>query len=411
MSIYYLSNEGLDTNDGLSPENPWKTIPKANEAMNGGDELRLRRGDVFYGRINPKAGADREHPTTYSFYGEGEKPIVSQYKKAIPGAWEFDSEKGLWRLDLTDTEKFTGNIFNINTNVGFMKIDGKIFARKKYDFANLELEWDFINDDKFVWVKTPADPSGLAKSIEFACNIGCVGFCDNLKVVGIIFNGTGGHGISGVVNGAYIADCEFHEIGGSELPGYPTPGTRYGNGVECWANSSDVTVERCRFSGIYDVAITMQGRPVKKSWTNMHFNDNVMWNCQQCFEIWSAGDVPDTGFVDCWFERNVCVDSGYCWGYDVRPNKDCSSHLLIYGLGCPRCEIIVRNNVFKNARKATLYKSGGPKDVPADYQIYDNVIIIPKGQDIAYACGNDPETVKEFNEKIAASNRVVVEEY
>lgn len=406
MSIYYLSNLGSDSNDGLSPETPWATIPKANSSMKGGDTLCLRRGDIFYGRINPPAGPDREHMTTYTAYGEGEKPTLSQYKKALPGAWEPD-QNGFWRLDLTDTSRFSGNVFDINSNVGFIKIDEKIFPRKKYEADKLEEQWDFINDSRYVWVKSEKNPSELANSIEFACQIGCIGFTDNLRVTDIVIRGTGAHGISGTVKGAYIADCEFHEIGGSELPGYPVPGTRYGNGVECWANSCDVTVERCLFSGIYDVAITMQGRPVKTSWTNMHFNDNVMWNCQQCFEIWSDGDVPDTGFIDCHFERNICLDSGYCWGYDVRPNKDCSSHLLIYGLGCPRCEISVKNNVFKNARKATLYKSGGPKEVPESYEIRDNLIIIPKGQDIAFACKNDQSVVGRFNQMIRDNNRVI----
>lgn len=407
MSIYYLSNAGSDKNDGLTPETAWATIEKANAEMKGADELRLRCGDIFYGHAAPKPG-EKDSYTVYTSYGEGEKPTISQYKRAKHGAWE-PCDNDLWRLDLTDTSKFTGNVTELNTNVGFIKIDGRIFGRKKYDFAKLEEQWDFINDSQYVWVKAPEDPSLLAASIEFACQIGCISFCDNLEVRGIIIRGTGAHGISGVVNGARIIDCEFHEIGGSELPGYPTLGTRYGNGVECWSNSSDVTVKHCRFSDIYDVAITMQGNNVKKSWTNMYFTDNVMWRCQQCFEIWSEGGLPDTGFVDCHFERNVCMDSGCGWSYEVRPNKDCSSHLLIYGLGCPLCEISVRDNVFKTAKVATLYKSGGPKDVPAAYDIRDNVIIIPKGQDIAFACGNSAEDVKAFNSMIASKNRVVEE--
>ena len=78
MSIYSLSNLGSDSNDGLSPETPWATIPKANSSMKGGDTLCLRRGDVFYGRSNPPAGPDREHMTTYTADGEGEKPTLSQ---------------------------------------------------------------------------------------------------------------------------------------------------------------------------------------------------------------------------------------------------------------------------------------------------------------------------------------------
>ena len=128
--------------------------------------------------------------------------------------------------------------------------------------------------------------------------------------------GTGAHGLQGTVHNATIRNCEFHEIGGSELS-YVLKETRYGNGIECWTDSSDVLVENCRFSGIYDVAITMQGNEVTQGWTNMIFRNNVIWNCQQCFEIWSLGDLPNPGFKNCVFENNVCIDSGYGWSYEV----------------------------------------------------------------------------------------------
>lgn len=411
MNIYYVSNAGCDANDGLTPETAWKTIQKVNASIEGGDKVCFRRGDTFYGRLNPKPGISMGSPTAYTAYGGGRKPILSQYKIAHADAWEKHDEH-VWKLDLMNTANYDGNTSELTANVGFIKVSGRIFAFKRFIYEEIEKQWDFYCDEQYVYVYSDENPASLSDDIRFACQIGCIGFTDNLSVTNIIINGTGAHGISGVVNGAYIADCEFCEIGGSRLGGQERGEklntVRYGNGVETWSNSSDVTVERCKFTEIYDVAITMQGTEVRKPWKNMWFRDNLMWNCQQCFEIWSSGTEPGTGFVDCHFENNTCIDSGYCWGYEVRPNKDCSSHLLLYGLQCPLCDIRIKGNRFINARVATIYKSGGFKEIPDDYILEDNVIVRPDGQPVAWCTGKEaPEEYAAFEAKIAANNKII----
>lgn len=408
MSIYYVSANGCDCNDGLSPEKAWKSISKVNSTIVGGDEVRFRCGDTFYGRINSAPGISPEQPTTYTSYGEGKKPVVSQYKIPHAGVWE-KIRDNVYMLDMNDTSKFDGNHSEIDANAGFIKVSGIIKYRKVFSLDDLKEEWDFYTDmeKNLLYVCTPKAPDELSDDIKIACNIGCMRFGTHIKVCGIVFNGTGGHGISGVTGGAYVSDCEFHEIGGSRLPGYPNPTTRYGNGVECWSNSHDVTVERCKFSDVYDVAITMQGTEVKVNWENMYFRNNQMWNCTQCFEIWSSGDLPDTGFVNCYFENNVCINSGFCWGYAARPDKGVSAHLLIYGLGCPLCDITVRGNFFSNAKSCTIFKSGGIKEMPKDYKVYGNTIIRPAGQMMCWRQDASDEEFAAFENKIAEANLVI----
>ncbi|MBR5528117.1 MAG: hypothetical protein IKV97_03870 [Clostridia bacterium] len=408
MSIYYVSANGCDTNDGLSPEKAWQSISKVNATIVGGDEVRFRCGDTFYGRIYPKAGISSEQPTTYTSYGEGKKPVVSQYKIPHAGVWEKVSDN-IYMLDMNDISKFDGNRSEIDANAGFIKVSGVIKYRKVFGLDELTSQWDFYTDmDKnLLYVYSEKAPDEISDDIKIACNINCIPFTTHLKVCGIAFIGTGGHGINGVTGGAYISDCEFHEIGGSRLPGYPDPRTRYGNGVECWSNSHDVTVERCKFSDVYDVAITMQGTEVKVNWENMYFRDNEMWNCTQCFEIWSSGKLPDTGFVNCYFENNTCVNSGICWGNAARPNKEVSTHLLIYHLECPLCDITIRNNFFGFAKSGTLYKHLGIKAVPHDYKIYGNTILRPAGQLICNRADATDEEVAAFEKKIAETNLVI----
>lgn len=407
MATYYISAIGSDANDGLSPDTAWQTIKKVNSSVIGGDTVCFKRGDTFFGQIRAPKTNNSGTPTTYKSYGNGTKPTVSQYKTARHSAWEsFDD--GIWRIDLTDTSKFDGNVTELDTNVGFMKVDGTIRPRKFFELGKLEEQWDYYNDKQYVYVKSHGDPSLLADDIKFACNIINMPFVDNLCVEDIIFLGSGSHGISGTVNHATIRNCEFHELGGSELTTHFRPCVRYGNGVECWTDSSEVLVENCRFSNIYDVALTMQGHEVTRGWVNITFRGNVIWNCQQGFEIWSRGEFENTGFQNCVFENNVCIDSGYCWGYPVRGYKLCSSHLLIYDVDCPLCDVTVRNNTFYNSRYSPIFKAGGPAKMPEDYKIINNLFLIEPAQDIILRLNTtDDEEYKSFYDKIAESNQII----
>ena len=169
MSIYYISANGCDSSDGLSPATPWQTIKKANSEVQGGDTVCFRRGDIFFGQIRAPKKNGRGVPTTYKAYGEGTKPTASQYKTAKSGAWE-NLGDDIWRIDLTDVNKFDGNVTELDTNVGFMKVNGSIKPRKFFDLENLTEQWDFYNDKQHVYVKSTNDPSLLADDIKFSCN-------------------------------------------------------------------------------------------------------------------------------------------------------------------------------------------------------------------------------------------------
>ena len=410
MATYYISTSGCDTNDGLSPATPWQSIQKINSSIKCGDTVCFKRGESFFGKIRAPKGNDTQTPTTYKSYGEGTKPTVSQYKTAHNDAWE-SIGNDVWRIDLSDVSKFDGNVTELDTNVGFMKVSGNIKPWKRFELDKLSEQWDFYNDKQYVYVKSNENPALLSNDIKFACNIICMPFADNILVEDIIFTGSGAHGISGSVNHATVRNCEFHEFGGSELTTHFRPGVRYGNGVECWTDSSDVLVENCKFSNIYDVALTMQGNNVTKGWVNMTFRNNVIWNCQQGFEIWSEGKLENTGFQNCVFENNVCMDSGFSWGHEVRANKQCSSHLLLYQLECPLCDVTVRNNTFYNARVSPIVKSGGPKEMPRDYKISGNLFLIKPNQELIYRKGFSDEEYGAFYKKLAKENSIVESEF
>ena len=54
---YYVSNDGCDENDGMTPETPWKTLEKVgNTKLFPGECVRFRRGDIFRGTLSCQAG-------------------------------------------------------------------------------------------------------------------------------------------------------------------------------------------------------------------------------------------------------------------------------------------------------------------------------------------------------------------
>lgn len=373
--VYYLSAVGDDIADGRSPETAWRTLAKVKNSLPGGAELRLRRGDVFHGSLRIKGGPDADHPTRVVAWGEGAKPVISLYKMVRPDpvVWQSVGD-GLWRLDLAKDGNLVGNPAKDN-NFGFIWADGKIHGFRKFNGAPLIAEWDFAEGKESLCVRCTRNPAEVAKDIRLAPQVGGIPFVKNAFFDSLVVRGTGAHGSSGVGSDLVFRNCEFREIGGSVLT-VRKGGThvRYGNGVECWAGSTRIRVEDCAFSDIYDVAFTMQGDSPVRSWENVHMIGCVVERCTQAFEVWTRECKPGVGMKGCSFERNRCVDCGFCWGYDTRPNKDSSAPLLVFTLDTDVCDILVSDNEFVNFRNYLVYKSGGLSYLPGGYRIVGNRI-------------------------------------
>ena len=79
---YYVSIDGSDSNNGLSPASPWKTISKVNSALNSGvinvsDDIYFNRGDTFIGELNVKVGGTSSNCMIIGAYGSGDRPIFN----------------------------------------------------------------------------------------------------------------------------------------------------------------------------------------------------------------------------------------------------------------------------------------------------------------------------------------------
>jgi hypothetical protein len=400
MTTYYISNDGNDANNGVTPSTPWATLSRLNTALVDsvikiGDVILLRSDHTFDGRINginmPDSAFGIE--LTIAPYGHGRKPRVSGYKNASNAAVWTEHTPGVWKMDASlATGTFTGNRMSSDANVGFLRIDGKIKPARRNSLAELAATWDSYGDTatNTVYVKASANPATLAAEVLIAVNNTGFGTNRNTKVSGLEFVGFGGHGARvtqpATNNNVSITACKIHEIGGSILSGT----TRYGNGVEVWVGGKNVQIEHNDIHDVYDVGITYQGPADGNSnlgFNNVHARYNRIWNCNQTVEWWitsTAGTNPNTGYVNCSFTDNICLNAGYSFGSDVRSDSDGKGvHILTYSMELP-ADITVERNVFWGARHAYAFANTNSNTLVAGIKTNNNEIFLKPGTKVQW---------------------------
>ncbi len=137
-TAYYISNDGDDNNDGLTPETAWQTLQALVNYEDGGrlkpgDAVFFRRGDIF--RLqDSQIQAVNIHTDriTLSAYGEGAKPIITFSSENGTGAEKWENvydENGvkIWRFyrDMLDTAIVIMN-------------DGEVFSKRVYEFWKID---------------------------------------------------------------------------------------------------------------------------------------------------------------------------------------------------------------------------------------------------------------------------------
>lgn len=383
--IRYLSAVGADSNDGRTPGTSWRTVERLNSGLPPGGEARLRCGDVFYGMIEVPGGLDSEHRTVVTSFGSGPKPVISCTKnlRDDPSIWQSlgFSSYNRWCVNLSSPSNCTG-IASSDANPGFLLVDGVVMPWKRFSRHDVNTQWDFAGEDGWLYVYSTNNPACLSHDIRVAVNVHGLHFASHTMVSNIAVRATGAHGMYAgwsptPTTDIRVTHCAFENIGGSELVGYSKNNdfrVRYGNAVEFGSNCADAIVERCEFSGIYDVAFTMQGSPSKISWSDIHMRHCLVRDSSQAFEVWCKDASPGMGFVRCSFTDNRTVNVGGGWGALVRPNRQVATPLLVYAMGTDTVDIVVTRNVFENAPLGLLYKRGGIASLPRGYRVYDNVM-------------------------------------
>ncbi|MDT8432712.1 MAG: hypothetical protein RQ746_14410 [Bacteroidales bacterium] len=86
---YYVSAaDGNDSNSGMGPDAPWKSLEKVNNTVIvPGDTLLFHSGSVFSGQLRVNSSGTADAPIRISSYGEGDRPVING-ADAVGGARE-----------------------------------------------------------------------------------------------------------------------------------------------------------------------------------------------------------------------------------------------------------------------------------------------------------------------------------
>ena len=113
---FFVSCDGNDENDGLSPNSPWATLSRINKADKGGelkygDAILLRRGDLFRGNIDVITDG-----VTISAYSTGKKPEIYTALKNY-------ADESLWIETDRPNIYECADKFDHSRDVGFITFD------------------------------------------------------------------------------------------------------------------------------------------------------------------------------------------------------------------------------------------------------------------------------------------------
>jgi hypothetical protein len=388
----YVSVFGSDANPGTEAS-PWRSLSRIRAALRRGelgrgDNVLLKRGETFFGTLHEPPIQGKKGLFTLGAYGTGTRPKVAGYKIS-KDAWTRHSTQ-VWKLNITaNSGQYSGNTAGTSTNVGFLKVAGLIRGWKRSSLTELANQWDFYNDATFVYVMSSFDPGD---GVAIAVRQDGLRPASNSVLEGIHIEGHGGHGIAtGGSQDIRIRDCYLEDLGGSRLN---SDGTRYGNGIEVWIGASRITMENNTIRECYDAAYTMQGTAAAdaRSWTEIHFRNNHVENCNQSFELWSAGKATeDSGHIRCTFSDNVCIDAGYSWAATIRPDTaGKGAHVMTYETALPM-DVEVTRNEFIGARDNYLHNSVDGL-LPAGLNLHHNIIKLGPGKKTAYL---NPEPIEQ----------------
>ena len=101
--VYYVSNNGNDENNGLTPESAWQTfknVDAESKILQEGDQVLFERGGIYRGSLRVVSGV------TYSAYGDGKKPHLygSLRNYAVPDLWEASDKEAIWKRKVGNEE-------------------------------------------------------------------------------------------------------------------------------------------------------------------------------------------------------------------------------------------------------------------------------------------------------------------
>lgn len=155
QNVYYVdATLGVDTNDGLTPDEPWRTVAKVNARTNvAGDIIKFKCGETWREQITAgQGGTVAGGQITYTNYGTGNLPRFCG-GDLVTGFSDLGSNK--WEAALSASTSPLAVLFN-----------GSIRGRRRASVAALVQEYDFFWTANVLTVYATSDPDSRYSTIE-----------------------------------------------------------------------------------------------------------------------------------------------------------------------------------------------------------------------------------------------------
>lgn len=303
----YVSENGDDENDGLTPKTAVKNIFAAELLSPGpGDAILFERGSEF--RISEPINAIPG--VTYGSYGEGEKPAIYASPKnyAIKTFWAPTRKKNVWVANYGYDDPGC-IVFNWGEDAGIRKANGleQLIANGQFYHNKLD-SLLYLYCDK-------GNPGEVYDDIEICANLAIfyidAGFSDiTIDNLALKYSAAGAVWGWFYPKGLTVTNCEMAWIGGNASSGQ----IRAGNAVQIWDGATNCKVDNNWIYQVFDTAISWQGDN-GHDYKNISFSGNLIEYCAVGIEIWDHNKQNK----DCKIENFVCNDNiisaiGYGWG-------------------------------------------------------------------------------------------------
>jgi len=415
-TAYYVSNNGNDSNDGLSPETAWATVDRLNEqgGFAAGDGIYFERGGVFRGSL------EYMENITLSAYGTGEKPRIygSPENGADTGKWTLHSEQNgvkVWKYNnilpecdgiaLNDAQKIakrvyawydgTQHYFSEDMSTPFdittaLDEDLSFYCEMNYGYVELPFDPSPYSKETHVYLRCDeGNPGEVFDNIEFMCigttqyssliPLGAGSTLDNICVM--YYAGTAVGAASR--NGCTIQNCEI-AYGGTKMfeifqPTEDIPGIwTDGNGIHFFGSNNTITNNYIHDIGGHGINFEIGG---DYDWisANIPFVENTISgnfveNCGEPIYVANNQDglkdaVVFDGMV---IDDNYLMNAGYGWNDDalsyINPSVQEKVTYICLNFGgnanVGESTIHVTNNVFYRAANFLVTTIGQDTDIP-----------------------------------------------
>ena len=372
-SYYISSSGGSDSNTGLSQAQAWATLAKVNiSTFNPGDSVLFKRGDTFRGYLLfPSNGSVGNH-IVIDAYGTGAKPKLlgsedisstSDWEVHSGNVWKTTATIGVYSHYLT-TVDIANLIFNNEEFAGWRVMAlSSVTSQGRYFFNAA---------DSLIYLYSTSNPGSYYSHIECGgvyhenvVKFGAYRHHVTVRNIDVRYSGNNGIYVDRA-NNIIVEYCDVSWIGGWL---YNVAGIRQGNGIGAWMVSNytyDIIIRNNKVWQCYDAGISPQGSTNTSS--NIHMYNNIVYECYYSYEWWCVTGQTNTGIK---FYNNTCFDSGNCWSFSQRPDKNNSRHVMIWALTGTVSDCGIYNNIFSKSANPAMRIDDNWSKIICNYNIFN----------------------------------------